>query len=299
MIKGIIFDIKKYSIHDGAGIRSTVFLKGCPLRCLWCHNPESQELLPQLIYYINRCIHCKTCENVCPTGSIKIEESMHLDDSCDLCGICVNECPVNALEIVGQEMGVGEVISEIKKDEIFYGYSSGGVTFSGGEPFVQYGFLYELLKESKSEGWHTSVDTCGYVEFEKIESCNPYVDTYLYDLKIMNDEKHKMYTGVSNKLILENLEKLSKIAKEIRIRIPLIPNINDSKNDFESFINFIKKIKNVSGVDILPYHNIMLEKYHRLNLTYQLDESLSLKKEKIEIFKELLSNNNFEVTVGG
>ncbi|WP_223144568.1 glycyl-radical enzyme activating protein [Deferribacter autotrophicus] len=299
MIKGIVFDIKKYSVHDGAGIRSTVFLKGCPLKCLWCHNPESQKLSSQMIFYMDRCIQCKSCESVCPKNSIKIDESMHLSDVCDFCGICIEECPANAIETVGKEMSVREVIDEIKKDEIFYGYSKGGVTFSGGEPFVQFEFLYELLKASKSEGWHTSVDTCGYVEFLKIEKCNRYIDTYLYDLKIMDDVRHKEYTGVSNRLILENLERLSKIAKEIRIRIPLIPGINDSKSDWEMFLKFISKIENVSGVDILPYHNIMLEKYRRLNMAYLLDESLTLEKERVEEFKQFFEKNNFDVTVGG
>ena len=210
MEKGIIFKIQKYSIHDGPGIRTAVFLKGCPLDCWWCHNPEGKKLMPEPIYHKEKCIKCGRCDDICPTG---------------------------ARETIGREMTVGQVIKEVEKDFAFYEQSGGGVTFTGGEPFIQFDFLYALISECREKGIHTAIETCGHTSWENLREASKYTDLFLYDLKLIDGEKHRRYTGVSNKLILENLREIAAIHSNICVRIPLIPGINDDEENIEKCVN--------------------------------------------------------------
>jgi len=301
MVKGIIFDIKKYAIHDGPGIRTTVFLKGCPLKCWWCHNPESQKLKPEIMLYPDRCINsCSLCIEKCHLKAIKRNGDLFIDKGkCDLCGDCVEICPSDAIKVSGREVSVDEVMKEIEKDILFYDESSGGITFSGGEPMMQIDFLYELLEESKKRYLTTVVDTSGYTKFENFIRINELVDLYFYDLKIMNDSLHKKYTGVSNKIILENLKKLDKIHKNIEIRIPLIDEITTTEENLKAIVNFISDLKNISRISLLNYHRGGVSKYKRLGMEYYLDEIDPLSDEKLNRVMDFFKNLDIKVKIGG
>ncbi len=299
-MKGLIFDIKRYSIHDGEGIRTTVFFKGCPLSCLWCHNPESQLLKTQIIRYEEKCIYCKTCVNVCKQNAISINESnFYINERmCNLCLKCTTFCPTNSLTDIGKLYSVSEILEEILKDRIFYG-NNGGVTISGGEPYVQFHFLLALLKRIKENHIHVTIDTSGYTKFSYIEKTLDYVDQFLYDLKITDLVLHKKYTGVSNEVILENLEKLSKLAKEkIIIRLPIIPTINDDMNNLLSVCELLNKLE-LRNIDLLPYHNMMIDKYRRLNMEFKLKHIQKPSEKYIESIANFFRSRNFIVNIGG
>jgi len=298
---GIIFDIKKYAIHDGPGIRTTVFFKGCPLHCLWCHNPESISPEPELSYYQSRCTACYTCVDSCPENAIsKAERTIIIDrEKCTACGECVQICPSDALEIIGKKVSVNEVIKEIEKDIPFYDESGGGVTFSGGEPLMRADFLKTLLDKCTEMEIHTAVDTSGYVPFGTFEKIMNNVNLFLYDLKLIDNNKHKKYTGVSNSLILKNLIKLDKRGCSITIRIPLIPGINDSDGDIKDFIEFILSLKKTNEINILPYHRGGAAKHKRLGIADHLKITSSLKEEKIEIIKRKFEEKGLTIKIGG
>lgn len=281
---GIIFDIKKYAINDGPGIRTTVFLQGCPLSCWWCHNPESQSRTPALMYRANRCVLCGECAAVCPQNGIQIfpspngrgtrgEEGVAITDrsKCDVCGTCAQTCYHGAREVSGREVTVDEVLAEIERDVPFYDQSGGGVTFSGGEPLMQRSFLLELLRACHELDLHTVVDTSGYTTWEALDSIREYVDLFLYDLKLMDDERHIQYTGVSNKHILSNLLHLAQSGSQIYVRIPLIPGINDNEDNLRQTVDFIANLPNIAGVELMGYHDIAAAKYEALGMTYQLN----------------------------
>ena len=250
-MKAILFDITRSSFVDGPGIRTTVFFKGCNLRCAWCHNPESQSPKPQMMFYKNKCTGCGKCKEKCPN---------HLE-SCELCGKCTLYCPHDAREICGKNYTVGEVVREILKDKAFYEASGGGVTFSGGECMLQIDFLEELLKECQKNGIHTAVDTAGYVPFEQFEQILPYTELILYDIKCFDSEKHKQYTGVGNELILENLKRLLSTDKSVWIRIPIIPTVNDTEEEIRSIRSFLLSCGTPEKVELLPYHAMGEHKY--------------------------------------
>ncbi len=261
---GLIFDIKKYAIHDGPGIRTTVFFKGCPLTCFWCHNPEGKSREPEFMWWKERCIHCKTCQDVCPKGAISFSDKFLLDENkCDLCRTCLTACHSQALELIGKEMTVADVMKEIQKDTIFYDESKGGVTFSGGEPLMQPDFLYTLLKSCRNQGIHTAVDTCGYAPPDVLLKISQYTDLFLYDIKVIDDEIHKKAAGVSNRLILENLRKLLHNKKKVIVRFPLIPGVNDTEKDILELGEFVSSI-HVEEISVLPYHKAGVEKGNRL-----------------------------------
>lgn len=252
-MKGIIFDIEHGSFVDGPGIRTTVFFKGCNLRCAWCHNPESQSSKPQMMFYKDKCIGCGKCEQVCPYSLKK----------CEFCGKCELFCPKNARKIVGKEYTPDEVLEEIIRDKVFFENSGGGVTFSGGECMLQIDFLCELLKRCKENGIHTAVDTAGNVKWECFEKIMPFTDLFLYDIKAYNFEAHKKWTGVDNKLILENLSKLLKISK-VWIRIPIIPNVNDDEKEIVLIKEFLMNNGYPEKIELLPYHKMGENKFSAL-----------------------------------
>jgi pyruvate formate lyase activating enzyme len=269
--RGIIFNIQRFAIHDGPGIRTTIFFKGCPLNCWWCHNPEGQKLTPEPAASEPGCSIRKSFDHT------------FLDDK----------------NFIGKEMSVAELISYIEKDRIFYEESGGGVTFSGGEPLMQPDFLIELLKECKSKDIHTVVDTSGFAEEKKIAKVAPQVDLFLYDLKIINDEDHLKYTGVSNQLILKNLVKLDELGKKIVIRIPIVPDITDTNVNLFAIRGFISYLKNILEVDLLPYHKTGDGKYKRFGMENKLDKVLSPEKERMENIKQFFSVLPCKVKIGG
>jgi len=300
MTQGNIFNIQKYSIHDGPGIRTTVFLKGCPLTCWWCHNPESQKVKPELVFCQNKCIACRDCEKVCHVGAVKFNEKGFSYDKakCTLCGKCAEGCPSEALELIGENMNLKEAMKEIEKDIVFYEESGGGVTFSGGEPMLQIEFLDSLLTASKQKGIHTAVDTSGYAAWEDFKRIKDKVDLFLFDVKHMDAEKHKKYIGVSNELILNNLKKLSQGGSRIWIRIPIIPGINDEDMNLKRTCEYILSL-NLNDVFILPYHNIAIDKYRRLDMEYKMPDIQEPKDEVMEEIAQKFKAYGLNVKIGG
>jgi pyruvate formate lyase activating enzyme len=271
---GRIFDIKKFSINDGPGIRTTVFLQGCPLACPWCHNPEGRPSTPVLMYRANRCAGCGECAAVCPSGAIHLNGSVNTDRTlCTVCGACVEACYNGARELSGREVSLADVLAEVERDRPFYEQSGGGVTFSGGEPLLQLRFLTELLRACKVRGLHTVVDTSAYAASEVMESIRADVDLFLIDLKLMDDARHLAAVGVSNKPILSNLKRLTAAGHPVYVRIPLIPGINDDAENLRQSGEFLASRANVTGVELMGYHEIGLAKYDALGLPYPLRET--------------------------
>lgn len=300
MTTGVIFNLQRYSIHDGPGIRTVVFLKGCSLRCWWCHNPESQILASELIFSEQSCLGCGRCVENCLKGAISFQKGKVVIDRqmCILCERCSKSCPTNALEMIGRKMTVEQVMTEIRKDLIFYDQSGGGVTFSGGEPFFQFEYLDQLLDCCNREEIHTVIDTAGWISEDKLLHLAPKVNLFLYDLKLMNKEKHEKYTGVSNDLILNNLQKLAQLTDQIFIRIPIIPGINDDLKNMQKTAKFLSKLK-IEQVYLLPYHNIGIDKYKKSKINYNLGDVRSPSAEKMCELSEVLQTKGLQVKIGG
>lgn len=251
-MNGILFDIERNSYVDGPGIRTTVFFKGCNLKCAWCHNPESQSTKPQMMLYQNQCIGCGKCRTVCP------------NEACTLCGRCTLFCPADARKVCGKAYTVDEVFAEIIKDRAFYENSGGGVTFSGGECMLQIDFLYEILKKCKENGIHTAVDTAGHVPFEHFAKILPYTDLFLYDVKLLDSEKHKQFVGVGNELILENLKKLLRAGARVWVRTPIIAAVNDNAAELQQIKALLAQWGSPEKIELLPYHAMGAHKYTAL-----------------------------------
>jgi len=294
MVSGLVFNIQRYSIHDGPGIRTTVFLKGCPLDCWWCHNPESQAPEPEVVVIEGRCMQCGECRKACLlekgvrnlfSENAEIGPKPHVSEKrfltpflaepprrCTRCGACVEACPTGARQMVGRRMTAAEVVAEVLKDRVFYEESGGGATFSGGEPLVQPKFLAALLQGCREAGIHTAVDTCGFAPKEDLLAVAPLADLFLYDLKSMDEARHTQYTGATNISILENLQALGRVHRNIWIRVPIIPGVNDNAEQLEALARYAAATPGVRQVNVLPYHEAGSYKSARVGKPYRLEK---------------------------
>jgi len=298
----LIFDIKRYAINDGPGIRITIFLKGCPLSCKWCHNPESQSPAVQKLYTASKCIGARECIKVCPQDALTLTPKGIVTDyqQCTLCGICADVCPTKAIEMSGELYEVDELVEIIEKERVHIDQSGGGVTFSGGEPLMHPEFLLEMLKACGNKNLHRTVDTCGFADTETLLQVAKKTELFLFDLKHMDSAKHKKWTGVSNKLILNNLRILAETGANINIRIPLIKNVNADRKSLTEMVEFILGLPGKKPmINLLPYHNIASNKYTRLGTKYKefnmAEPSEKDQNRAISIFEEV----GLDVEVGG
>ena len=272
---GTIFDIQHFSVHDGPGIRTTVFMKGCPLRCKWCHNPEGLSKSLQLQFFEDKCIGCALCG-----------ERKHLSDA--------QKCPAGALKVCGREVDEDEVIDEVLKDKIFYA-DNGGITFSGGECLLQADFVASVLCKAKALGLHTAIDTCGYVPFEELEKTLAWCDLYLYDIKCFTSNVHKEYTGVDNLLIIDNLKRLDAAQKDIWIRIPVIPGFNNTAEEMSRIAELISSMPSIKQLTLMPYHTLGASKYKTLGLEFPFDTDRLVSERKLASLKRIFSDKNITV----
>jgi pyruvate formate lyase activating enzyme len=300
-LKGIVFDISTYSVYDGPGIRTTIFLKGCPLKCSWCHNPESQLLKAQVSYINEKCILCGTCVKSCPEKALEIKKDYIVVNflKCSLCGECVENCPQGALELIGKERTVQEVLSEVLPDKPFFENSDGGVTISGGEPTLQFKFLIALLKAFQKNNIHTALETCGYFKPEYLDELIAHVDLFLYDLKHPDSKKHEKYTHVPNERILANFKYIVKHAgsSHILVRIPLIPTVNISLSEMKKQIAFLQKIGYGGPVHLMPYNSLAKTKYEKIGMGEKFQIMGELSEETISTIVNLLQDSGYEAVV--
>ena len=305
MNKALVLNIQKFSLHDGEGIRSTIFFKGCGLHCLWCHNPESQSYRPQLMKYDERCRRCGTCIKACPQNAISFGEDgviQVLEDLCNGCGKCVDFCAYDALEIAGRYYSVDELVHEVKKDRILYEESNGGVTLSGGEVMSQSAdFLLELTKKLNRIGIRVNIDTCGFAPWKNYETIAPYVDTFLYDIKMLHKEKHLFFIGEGLDRILDNLVKLNQIGANINIRIPIIGKVNDDLMEMRKMADLLVEHEiRVQQINLLPYHNTGSTKYERLAKEYKSELMCVPTDDMMNRIKEVFQQSGFnKVFIGG
>ncbi len=301
MTSGLISNIQKYSLQDGPGIRTTVFLKGCPLDCWWCHNPENRASRPEVAVVESRCIRCGECLKVCPQseGASLGPEGVQPPVECKVCGGCVEVCPTGARQLVGRRLTAEQALAELLADRIFYEESGGGITFSGGEPLMQPEFLKDLLTACRAQGINTAVDTCGFAPREQLLAVAALTDLFLYDLKFVDDAKHREYTGVSNATILENLQALSGIHKNIWIRIPIIPGLNDCPEELEAMARLVASLSGVQQVNLLPYHKTGIHKFKRLGQNYRLADTVPPSREYMEAVAQRFNALGLNAKAGG
>ncbi|MCI7327783.1 glycyl-radical enzyme activating protein [Hornefia butyriciproducens] len=298
--KGVVFDIQRFSVNDGPGIRSIVFLKGCPLACLWCCNPESQRIEPDVMYDQQKCIGCGKCAEVCRQNAIGSQNASWIDRTkCIGCGECATICPTGALTLKGETETVNEVIQVLKRDSHFFRKSGGGVTLSGGEPLMQWRFAKELLMACKAQGWDTAMETTGLGTQEAIDAVIPYVDLVLLDCKSTDSDVHRRVTGVNNEQIIANAHRIVSIAKETVVRVPTIPTVNASEEEFHRIAEYAKSL-NVDTVHILPYHTLGESKYAMLGKAYEMGyEIKTLPREEAEIYKKVIQSHGLNCVIGG
>lgn len=301
MSEGLVFDIKRFSIHDGPGIRTTVFLKGCPLSCAWCHNPESQHPESELFYRASRCIVCGVCEDICPEGAIFASGAEYLTDSvrCKVCGKCTEACPGEARELVGRSVSLEEVVDEIQKDQLYYEESGGGVTISGGEPLMQPEFLIDLLRVCGNLGIHRAIDTSGLAEEQLLLKVADETELFLYDLKHTDPAKHIEFTGVSNERILSNLMLLAESNVSISVRVPLVSGFNDDDENLHKTAVFVRSLPQKCGISLLPFHKSAEEKHRRFGMIYNLQNGGEVTEARVEEISEIFASYGFAVRIGG
>ncbi len=296
-MEGLIFDLQRFTLHDGNGIRTLVFFKGCPLRCLWCANPESQSDQTEIMFDARRCKGCGECIEVCPAGAIKRDEEgrlRYLRDRCRQCGACTQVCPYQARSLVGTRQTVDEILADIERDAPFFRRTAGGVTLSGGEPLQQLEFAVALLKSARERGIHTDVETSGYAPWPAFMEMAPYVDQFLFDIKLIDGRSHKCLTRVDNEGILRNLDKLSRIHDDVIVRYPLIPGYNDHQSQITDLARTVKTLSRVTRVEILPYHRFGEHKYEMLGREYALTGVLSPTVERAEQACRLVHHEGLE-----
>lgn len=300
-LKGRVFNIQRYSTDDGPGIRSTVFLKGCPLSCLWCSNPESQESVSQVGHRDALCQQCGLCAGVCPQKAIILNlggKGITIDRKlCDNCGECVTVCTSGALTMHGRQLSVEEVFEEVKKDEMFYRNTGGGVTASGGEPLMQSEFVAALFQRCHEAGIHTAIETCGHAPRAALEQVLEHTDLFLYDLKCMDSEKSVAVVGQPNKLMLENAEYVMNSDAEVIIRIPLIPGITEEAENLRQIAEFVKRVNPKTPLNVLPYHRLGVSKYRMMDMDYELTEAEPVPEERLKRVAEIFKSHNLECEI--
>lgn len=322
MITGVVFNIQRFALHDGPGIRTTVFLKGCPLTCWCCHNPESQVAAAEIVFHAGRCLRCGACVQACPTGALAaasgaaragdvaagpagaggeaaVPPARPAPALCLRCGACAEACPAAARELVGREMRAGEVLAEVWRDEPFYRESGGGATFSGGEPLLQLDFLEALLRGCRERGVHAALDTCGYAPWEAFERVRGLVDLFLYDLKSLDGDRHREFTGVGNEPILANLRELVRRGHAVVLRVPVVPGLNDDDGSLEALVALAAGLPGLRGVDLLPYHRLGAEKYARLGRHDRLADVAPPAPARLMAMAAVLRGRGLTVTTGG
>jgi pyruvate formate lyase activating enzyme len=299
--RGRVFDIQRYSIHDGPGIRTTVFLQGCPLSCPWCHNPESRSPLPEVRLIAGRCARCGACLEVCPRAPEPAEDGLPVIDParCVHCGRCAEACPTGARRLAGGPVTVDQVLDAAERDRPFYEESGGGVTFSGGEPFLQAEFLLACLEGARRRGLHTAVDTCGYAPRETVLRAAAWTDLFLYDVKVVDPARHEAETGVPLAPILENLRALDAAGAAIWLRTPLVPGVNDSAEDLDALGRLAASLGRTRRIHLLPYHPLASEKYRGMGRPYALEGVARPSPERVEEAARRLRLYDLEVHIGG
>ena len=297
-MKGTITNIQRMSIHDGPGIRTTVFFKGCNMRCAWCHNPETWNEKKQLFYVSAKCAECGTCISVCPTQVLSLTDNNKIAIDrmrCELNGICVETCPNEALTTVGKKVKVADVMKDILQDKIFFDESGGGVTLSGGEPMLQYEFARELLTACKAEGIHTAMDSNLTANRELIESFLPLVNLWMCDLKLADREKHKKWTGLYNERIIDNLHNLATKNVPVIVRTPIIPGVNNTEEEIKDICSLLKDMPNILYYELLEFHTFGFDKFNSLGIDNPLSTTAKLDKDQFNLFNKIPENQGIKI----
>jgi pyruvate formate lyase activating enzyme len=297
MESGMVFNIQRFSLHDGPGIRTTIFFKGCPLNCMWCQNPEGISLRPLLLQYPGRCLGCSSCIDICEQQAIvKGTTGVRIDHQrCNLCLKCAAVCPVEAIQVAGKVVTVEELIIEAHKDRLIFEESGGGVTISGGEPFMQPEFMIALLRRLKNEGFHTAVETSGYAPWASVEEAAKFIDLFLYDLKLIDSVSSEYYLGVQNSLILDNLKRLQQSGTNLQVRMPLIPQVNDDQENIEQTVKFLSEC-GITELELIAYHNLGTAKYAAIGLDYMQNAPEIPSKAYMSVIKKSFEKLGIKIT---